>query len=128
MRGWRRVVDGQYEPEWLRADNAPAKWIPKYTDRLNGPIQSTAGDILYLALGKITADLEAGMYAGTRFLLTAHDEIVLSCPEGIARVVAAWLKNKMVEAFEEVLGPELGGSRSVEVGGGPSWGEIEEWV
>jgi hypothetical protein len=32
----------------------------------------------------------------------------------------------MVEAFEEVLGPELGGSRSVEVGSGSSWGEIED--
>jgi hypothetical protein len=34
----------------------------------------------------------------------------------------------MVEAFEKVLGPKLGGSRPVVVGGGPSWGEIEEWV
>jgi hypothetical protein len=38
------------------------------------------------------------------------------------------LKSRMVEAFEEVLGPKLGGSRSVEVGASPSWGEIEEWV
>src|SRR5215211_2191797 len=36
--GWRRVV-------------APDKYHkPKYTERLNGPIQSTAGDILYLTL------------------------------------------------------------------------------
>ena len=97
-------------------------------DRLNGPIQSTAGDILYLTLSKLDADLGGGLHPGTKFLFTAHDEVVLTCPEGIAREVADWLKSKMVEAFEEVLGPELGGSRSVEVGGGPSWGEIEEWV
>jgi hypothetical protein len=42
--------------------------------------------------------------------------------------VGVWLKSRMVEAVEEVLGPKLGGSRSVEVSGGPSWGEIEEWV
>ena len=42
--------------------------------------------------------------------------------------VGVWLKSRMVEAFEEVLGPKLGGSRSVEVGASPSWGEIEEWV
>jgi hypothetical protein len=42
--------------------------------------------------------------------------------------VGGWLKSRMVEAVEEVLGPELGGSRSVEVGSGPSWGETEEWV
>jgi len=130
VRGWRRVVAGQYEKksDWKKENNIPADWIPKYTDRLNGPIQSTAGDILYITLIKLDADLRAGMYPGTRFLFTAHDEVVLTCPEDIAKEVAVWLKSKMVEAFEEVLGPKLGGSRSVEVGGGPSWGEIEEWI
>jgi DNA polymerase I-like protein with 3'-5' exonuclease and polymerase domains len=94
---------------------------------LNGPIQSTAGDILYLTLLKLDAELGNGLYPGTRFLFTAHDEVVLDCPEGIAKDVAKWLKEKMVEAFEEVLGPELGGPKSVEVGGGPSWGDIEDW-
>ena len=42
--------------------------------------------------------------------------------------VGVWLKSRMVGAVEEVLGPKLGGSRSVEVSGGPSWDEIEEWV
>ena len=77
---------------------------------------------------KLDADLSAGLHPGTRFLFTAHDEVVLNCPEGIATEVAAWMKSKMVEALEEVLGPELDGPKSVEVGGGPSWGEIEEWV
>ena len=77
---------------------------------------------------KLDTDLSASLHPGTRFLFTAHDEVVLTCPEGIAKEVAAWLKSKMVEGFEEVLGPELGGSRSVEVGGGSSWGEIEDWV
>jgi len=129
VRGWRRVVAGQYErkSEWQKENNIPAKWIPKYTDRLNGPIQATAGDILYLTLAKLNADLEAGVYAGTRFLFTAHDEVVLSCPEGVARDVAKWLKTKMVEAFEEILGPELGGDKCAEVGGGKSWGATEDW-
>ena len=52
--------------------------------------------------------------------------VVLTCPDSIAKEVATGLKSKMVEALEEVLGPELGGSRSVEVGWGPSWGEIEQ--
>jgi DNA polymerase I-like protein with 3'-5' exonuclease and polymerase domains len=130
VRGWRRVVAGQYErkSEWKKQNNIPSEWIPKYTERLNGPIQSTAGDILYLTLSKLDADLRADLYAGTRYLFTAHDEVVLTCPEDIAREVAAWLKSQMVEAFEEVLGRDLGGSKSVEVGGGPSWGECEEWL
>jgi hypothetical protein len=37
-----------------------------------------------------------------------------------------WLKSKMREAFEEVLGEELGGTKSVEVSYGPNWGEQTE--
>jgi DNA polymerase-1 len=127
VKGWRRVVEGQYERKssWKVENNIPADWLPKYTERLNGPIQSTAGDILYLTLMKLDAELDS--YPGTRFLFTAHDEVVLTCPSDVEKEVAAWLKAKMVEAFEDVLGPELGGPKSVEVGFGPSWGECEEW-
>jgi DNA polymerase-1 len=108
--GWRRVV-------------APDKdHKPKYTERLNGPIQSTAGDILYLTLKKLAADPRPG----THFLLSVHDELVLECPKEEARGVALWLKAKMGEAFEEVLGPELGGPEAVEVSYGPSWSELAD--
>jgi DNA polymerase I-like protein with 3'-5' exonuclease and polymerase domains len=55
-----------------------------------------------------------------------HDELVLECPKEDARGVALWLKAKMREAMEEILGGELGGPRSAEVGYGPSWGECVE--
>lgn len=100
--------------------------MPKYTDRLNGPIQSTAGDILYLALAKMQEDWAAGMHPDAKFLMGVHDEIVLESPEESAKDAALWLKEKMREAFEEVLGPELGGPKSVDVGYGPSWGEQTE--
>jgi DNA polymerase-1 len=108
--GWRRVV----APD---KDNKP-----KYTERLNGPIQSTAGDILYLTLKKLAADPRSG----THFLLSVHDELVLECPKEDARGVALWLKAKMREAMEEILGGELGGPKCAEVGYGPSWGECVE--
>jgi DNA polymerase-1 len=108
--GWRRVV----APD---KDNKP-----KYTERLNGPIQSTAGDILYLTLQKLAAD----PCPGTHFLLSVHDELVLECPEEEARGVALCLKAKMREAMEEILGEKLGGPKSAEVGYGPSWGECVE--
>jgi DNA polymerase I-like protein with 3'-5' exonuclease and polymerase domains len=92
---------------------------PKCTERLNGLIQSTAGDILYLTLKKLAADPRPG----THFLLSVHDEVVMECPAEDARGVAEWLKQKMREAMEEILGEELGGPRCAEVGYGPSWGE-----
>jgi DNA polymerase I-like protein with 3'-5' exonuclease and polymerase domains len=102
---------------------APDKDLkPKYTERLNGPIQSTAGDILYLTLQKLAADPRPA----THFLLSVHDELVLECPKEDVRGVAVWLKAKMGEAMEEILGEELGGPRSAEVGYGPSWGECVE--
>jgi DNA polymerase I len=108
--GWRRVV-------------APDKdYKPKYTERLNGPIQSTAGDILYLTLQKLAADPRPA----THILLSVHDELVLECPKEDARGVALWLKAKMGEAMEEILGGKLGGPKSAEVGYGPSWGECVE--
>jgi DNA polymerase-1 len=110
--GWRRVV-------------APDKdHKPKYTERLNGPIQSTAGDILYLTLKKLAADPRPN----THFLLSVHDELLLECPKEDARRVALWLKAKMGEAMEEILGGELGGPKCAEVGYGPSWGECVELV
>jgi DNA polymerase I-like protein with 3'-5' exonuclease and polymerase domains len=113
--GWRRVVG-------LGRDR-DGKTVPKYTDRLNGPIQSTAGDILYLALAKMQEDWAAGIHPDAKFLMGVHDEIVLEAPEESAKDVALWLQEKMREAFEEVLGPKLGGPKSVDVGYGPSWGE-----
>ena len=97
---------------------------PKYTDRLNGPIQSTAGDILYLTMEKMAADPRPGVH----FLLSVHDELVLECPEEDAREVALWLKEKMRSSIEDVLGKDLGGEKSVEVSYGPSWGETTEGV
>jgi DNA polymerase I len=108
--GWRRMV----APD---KDNKP-----KYTERLNGPIQSTAGDILYLTLEKLAADPRPD----THFLLSVHDELILECPAEDARGVALWLKAKMREAMEEILGEELGGPKCAEVGYGPSWGECVE--
>lgn len=108
--GWRRVV----------APDRNNK--PKYTERLNGPIQSTAGDILYLTLKKLAADPRPD----THFLLSVHDELILECPEEDARGVALWLKAKMGEAMEEILGEKLGGPKCTEVGYGPSWGECVE--
>ena len=64
---------------------APDKDLkPKYTERLNGPIQSTVGDILYLTLEKLAADRRPG----THFLLSVHDELLLECPKEDARGVA----------------------------------------
>jgi DNA polymerase I len=115
--GWRRYVSPS-------RDKRTGGLVPKYTERLNGPIQSTAGDILYLTLQKMGEDPRPD----THFLLSVHDELVLECREDDAREVALWLKEKMRSSIEDVLGKDLGGEKSVEVSYGPSWGETTEEV
>jgi DNA polymerase I len=125
---WQQTYGGKHEWEtrsalgWRRVVSPDKDNKPKYTERLNGPIQSTAGDILYLTLKKLAADPRPG----THFLLSVHDELVLECPKEDARGVAVWLRAKMGEAMKEILGEELGGPTSAEVGYGPSWGECVE--
>ena len=70
--------------------------------------------------------LAADRRPGTHFLLSVHDELVLECFKEDARGVALWLKTKMREAMEEILGKELGGPMCAEVSYGPSWGECVE--
>jgi DNA polymerase-1 len=114
--GWRRHVSP--------SKDRTGATVPKYTERLNGPIQSTAGDVLYLTLQKMAVDPRPG----THFLLSVHDELVLECPQDEARDVALWLKEKMRSSIEDVLGKDLGGEKSVEVSYGLSWGETTEEV
>jgi DNA polymerase-1 len=113
--GWRRVVAPDYQDETK----------PKFTDRLNAPIQSSAGDILYLTLSNLREGLEAGRY-GVQFLLSVHDELVLEVDQEHQVEAAKWLKSCMRAAMETVLGPELGDEKAVEVFIGPSWGERQE--
>ena len=66
------------------------------------------------------------MPRSTHFLLSVHDELILECLKDDARGVALWLKAKMGEAMEEILGKELDRPKCAEVGYGPSWGECVE--
>jgi hypothetical protein len=92
---WRRVV-GSYDGK------------PKYTERLNGPIQTTGTDILKLALAKLSATKEE--HPGIEVLLSVHDEVLLESPAGKkAKEAKAWLEDALRSAVDEVLGPEYVG-------------------
>ena len=83
--------------------NRDGTQVPKYTERLNGPIQSTAGDILYLTLEKIAADPRPGVH----FLLSVHDEIVRRSEED-AREVALGSRRRCAPR-SRMSGQDLGG-------------------
>jgi DNA polymerase-1 len=111
--GRRRVV----------APDASGK--PKYTDRLNGPIQTTGADVLYRTLRRLMKDQDEGVCTEATFLFSSHDEIVFECPEIAKEAVMEWLVRRMREVFGELIGEVLAGPASVEVECGQSWAEEE---
>jgi DNA polymerase I-like protein with 3'-5' exonuclease and polymerase domains len=119
VRGRRRYVS--------RSRDRYGRFRPKYTDRLNGPVQSTGADILYRTLCRLDTEQRAGVFADVEILISSHDEIVLHAPQSSAEDVAEWLKDHMRAAMAELIGKELAAktehSDCVESYIGDSWSE-----
>jgi len=120
-RGWLR---GHVETRTLTGRRRMD--VQKLTDRLNAPVQGTGADGLKLALALLWE--QRTECPGAVPVLVCHDEVVLECPKEDTRGVAPWLKAKMGEAMEEIMGKELSGPKCAEVGYGPSWGECVDLV
>src|SRR5215210_4777291 len=61
---------------------------PKFTERLNAPVQGTAADILKTAMANLGEGREE--YPNALQILTVHDEIVIECGRKEAEKVARW--------------------------------------
>lgn len=81
----------------------------------NMPIQATAADILKLAMVRLGTD--ASLPAGTRMVLTVHDELVFEVPEKSADAAGARIR-EMMESAMKLAVPLL-----VDVGAGKSWAD-----
>lgn len=110
LLGRRRVVEPGYDGS------------PKYTERLNAPVQGTAADILKLAMSRLWESREE--HPNTLPILTVHDEIVVECDKAEAEQVDAWLSSTLRSAIADVLGyPELAGEDAVETTISEAWGD-----
>ncbi len=61
---------------------------------LNTPIQGTAADLIKLAMIRVERALEEN-FPAAKLLLQVHDELIVECPEEIARDVAALVSREM---------------------------------
>ncbi len=94
---------------------------PRFTERLNAPVQGTAADILKLALARLWESREE--HPAALPILTVHDEIVIECDAEAAQDTVRWLSETLRGAVEEVLGPpELAGEDAVDTSVLNSWG------
>ena len=61
---------------------------------LNTPIQGTAADLIKLAMIRVDAALRQS-YPQAKLLLQVHDELIVECPEEMAREVSALVSREM---------------------------------
>jgi DNA polymerase-1 len=81
-----------------------AEWEPvhplKWTLCCNYPVQSSAADVMSIAMARAHAALD-GMDA--RLILQVHDELVAECAEGLAAGVERLLRSHMTTAYRELF-------------------------
>jgi DNA polymerase I len=81
-----------------------AEWEPggqlKWTQCCNFPVQSSAADVMLLAMARVHAAL-AGLDA--RLILQVHDELLIEAAEDCAAEVAALLEREMTAAYLELF-------------------------
>jgi len=103
-------------------DKYAKAWKPKYTERLNAPVQSGGADMLYRAIEYLIADQQAGLYKDVSIIITTHDEVVLEAPAASGPAVKTWLEGAMGRAAGDFLREELAGDDCVEAEVVDSWG------
>lgn len=110
---------------WIDRDNPTAKRtllgrrrldIYSFTEALNLPVQGSCADVIKLAMVWFA---EASAGKDCRLLLTTHDELLVECPESLAREVKDLLEGTMKKAFWRVFGEDA--PVSVDVGWGRTW-------
>jgi DNA polymerase-1 len=81
-----------------------AEWEPiqplKWTLCCNYPIQSSAADVMALAMTKVHAALQ---HLDARLILQVHDELLIECAEELAPTVEAILTEHMTAAWSELF-------------------------
>jgi len=90
---------------------------------LNFPIQSTAGDLMSLALIDVQKELEKKGYVA-KLIGSVHDSMMLEIPKTELKQVATIVKKVMTKP-RKIFGVERSFKVDFEIG--PSWGELEEY-
>ncbi len=82
---------------------------------VNMPLQGTAADMMKLAMVRIYRKLPEK----AKLILQIHDELIVECPEGIAKQVAKIMETEMINVKKFSVPIEVG------INIGKSWGSME---
>jgi DNA polymerase-1 len=89
-------------------------------EAINAPIQSTAADIMKIAMIRVDEELRRRKLA-TRMLLQVHDELIFEVPHAEVAEVVGLVCEQMEGAY-----PDLRVPLKVDIEQGPNWEEMEE--
>ncbi len=102
----KQVVAHARETGFTQTMYGRRRWIPELKSSnfnirsgaeriaLNTPVQGTAADIIKLAMLRVDSALRAN-FPEAKLLLQVHDELIVECPETIARDVAQLVSREM---------------------------------
>jgi DNA polymerase-1 len=89
-------------------------------EAINAPIQSTAADIMKIAMIRVDEELRHRKLA-TRMLLQVHDELIFEAPHAEVDEVVKLVCEQMEGAYADLKVP-----LKVDVERGPNWEEMQE--
>ena len=89
-------------------------------EAINAPIQSTAADIMKIAMIRVDEELRRRRLK-TRMLLQVHDELIFEAPHDEVAELVQIVRTQMEGAY-----PDLRVPLQVDIEQGPNWEEMEE--
>ena len=89
---------------------------------INAPIQSSAADIMRLAMMKVNRTIDEKFDSKIKMLLQIHDELVFECPKNELEKIKAIIKKDMIEISSNEY-YKFSVPLTVDINSGNNWGE-----
>lgn len=119
--GYVQSLFGRRRPMFDLRTSGPRRQAAE-REAINHPIQSTAADIMKLAMIAVDAELRRRELR-TRMLLQVHDELIFEAPEAEADEVVALVRDRMEGVLSDMR-PPFAVPLRVEIEKGPNWEEL----
>ncbi len=119
--GYVQSLFGRRRPMFDLRTSGPRRQAAE-REAINHPIQSTAADIMKLAMIAVDAELRRRDLR-TRMLLQVHDELIFEAPEAEVDEVVALVRDRMEGVLSD-MHPPFAVPLRVEIEKGPNWEEL----
>lgn len=119
--GYVQSLFGRRRPMFDLRSSGPRRQAAE-REAINHPIQSTAADIMKLAMIAVDAELHHRRLR-TRMLLQVHDELIFEAPEAEVQEVVELVRDQMEGVLRDMQ-PPFAVPLRVDIEKGPNWEEL----